>query len=104
MLVRKTAHFGLYFILGFISFFGFYFVSKIYLAVLLGITFPNLIAVMDEYSQQYYNRGSSLNDVIIDLYGIMSGVFFGFFLVYFSRLFIKILKRHKTNKEKRGVE
>lgn len=104
MLVRKTAHFGLYFILGFISFFGFYFVSKIYLAVLLGITFPNLIAVMDEYSQQYYNRGSSLNDVIIDLYGIMSGVLFGFFLVYFSRLFIKILKRHKTNKEKRGVE
>jgi len=98
MLVRKTAHFGLYFILGFISFLGFYAISKIYLAILLGITFPNLVAVLDEYSQQYYNRGSSLNDVIIDLSGIISGVFLGFFLITFSMLLLKILKKNKTNK------
>ncbi|MCD6104933.1 MAG: VanZ family protein [Thermosipho sp. (in: Bacteria)] len=98
MLVRKTAHFGLYFILGFISFLGFYAISKIYLAILLGITFPNLVAVLDEYSQQYYNRGSSLNDVIIDLSGIISGVFLGFFLISFSMLLLKILKKNKTNK------
>jgi len=98
MLVRKTAHFGLYFILGFISFLGFYAISKIYLAILLGITFPNLVAVLDEYSQQYYNRGSSLNDVIIDLSGIISGVFLGFFLIAFSMLLLKILKKNKTNK------
>jgi len=98
MLVRKTAHFGLYFILGFISFLGFYAISKIHLAILLGITFPNLVAVLDEYSQQYYNRGSSLNDVIIDLSGIISGVFLGFFLISFSMLLLKILKKNKTNK------
>ncbi|SHH46704.1 VanZ family protein [Thermosipho atlanticus] len=98
MLVRKTAHFGLYFILGFLSFIGFSKITKVYIALLLGITFPNFIAVIDEYSQQYYNRGSSLNDVIIDLSGIIFGVLFAFLLLLLFEKFIKYF--HKRYKKK----
>ncbi|MDK2886001.1 MAG: hypothetical protein PWP54_559 [Thermosipho sp. (in: thermotogales)] len=98
MLVRKTAHFGLYFILGFMSFLGFNMISKTYLAILLGITFPNLIAVLDEYNQLFYNRGSSLNDVIIDLSGIISGVLFGVFLIFVVRLIRMGIKKFNIRK------
>ncbi|HCF37733.1 MAG TPA: hypothetical protein DER56_01435 [Thermosipho africanus] len=98
MLVRKTAHFGLYFILGFISFFGFHLLIKNIFSILLAITFPNLIAVLDEYTQQYYNRGSSLNDVIIDLSGIIFGVAFAVIVYYTFKLIRKIFKK-KGNSE-----
>ncbi|MGB4263445.1 MAG: hypothetical protein WBJ29_07945, partial [Fervidobacterium sp.] len=46
-------------------------------------------AVLDEYNQLYYNRGSSLNDVLIDLSGAVFGV--GFFLL--GLLLFSLIKR-----------
>ncbi|WP_231109755.1 VanZ family protein [Thermosipho melanesiensis] len=88
MLVRKTAHFGLYFILGFLTYLLFQ-KYGIIISTIIGISLPNLIATIDEYTQQYYNRGSSLNDVIIDLSGTISGVLFGIVLVLIFKLFLK---------------
>ncbi|MBO8161468.1 MAG: VanZ family protein [Thermosipho sp. (in: Bacteria)] len=103
MLVRKTAHFGLYFILGFLSFIGFYKILKnLFISSIVGITFPNLIAVIDEYTQQYYNRGSSLNDVIIDLSGIISGVLFGMILVILYRIIFIIFERKNIKEKESG--
>ncbi|ONN27676.1 hypothetical protein XJ44_02790 [Thermosipho affectus] len=87
MLVRKTAHFSLYFILGIITFFTFY-NKGILISSIIGITFPNLVATLDEYTQQYYKRGSSLNDVLIDLSGTITGVVLSLTIV----LIIKLIK------------
>lgn len=73
-LVRKSAHFGIYFVLGFIStLFGFLYTKRFFIAGILGITVPVTIAVLDEYNQGQIGRGGSLSDVIIDGYGALSG-------------------------------
>ncbi len=78
MLIRKTAHFGLYFIFGSIATFFFYlWKSDIVVSSIIGVSLPALSAVFDEYNQLFYNRGSSLNDVVIDI----SGAFCGMILV-----------------------
>ncbi len=90
MLIRKTAHFSLYFLLAFFvtSFFHFW-KKDVVISILIGIGLPNLVAVLDEYNQLYYNRGSSLNDVLIDLSGAVFGV--GFFLL--GLLLFSLIKR-----------
>jgi len=73
--IRKSAHFGLYMFLGCFSFlFGIFYTQKIFGAILIGLSFPALIASLDEYSQQFFQRGASLNDVIIDISGAAFGV------------------------------
>lgn len=81
MLIRKTAHFGLYFIFGSITTIFFYiWKSDIIVSSIIGVSLPALFAVLDEYNQLFYNRGSSLNDVVIDI----SGSIFGMILVIVS--------------------
>ncbi len=94
-LVRKTAHFGLYFILGIVCFFfGLVYNKKLFSAIVFGISLPTLIAVLDEYNQRFYHRGSSLDDVIIDMTGAAFGLIFSL-LVYLSVLLIKKARRKK---------
>jgi len=89
-LVRKSAHFGLYFIMGVLSFvLSYSHVKKYVFSLLMGISFPTLIAVLDEYNQSFHNRGSSLYDVIIDMNGAMFGVAFAFLVWIVVSLSVK---------------
>lgn len=92
--IRKSAHFGLYFFLGALCFlFGLFYTQKIFAAILLGLSLPALIASLDEYSQQYFHRGASLNDVIIDISGATFGVIFIALISLVVMLIVKIVKR-----------
>ncbi len=94
-LVRKTAHFGLYFVLGVVCFsFGLLYNRKILSAIVFGIGLPTVIAVLDEYNQILYHRGSSLNDVMIDMTGATFGVLFS--LVGHS-IFLLIKRNLRSN-------
>lgn len=98
MLIRKTAHFSLYFLLAFfVTGFMQFWKRDIVISILVGIGFPNLIAVFDEYNQLYYNRGSSLNDVMIDLSGAVCGTV-TFLLIF---LFVFLIRRFIISKLKK---
>lgn len=72
--VRKSAHFGIYFVLGMIcSSFGYVYSKKILIGFLLGISLPVTVAVLDEFNQSFVGRSSSLNDVLIDGTGAFAG-------------------------------
>jgi len=43
------------------------------LAGMLGVSFPVLIAVLDEYNQKFTGRTSSLEDVLLDGSGALVG-------------------------------
>lgn len=74
MVVRKSAHFGIYCILGMLCCgFGYIYSRKIFMGFLLGISLPVTIAVLDEFNQSFVGRTSSLNDVIIDGAGAFMG-------------------------------
>jgi len=76
-LVRKSAHFGLYMVLGIVSFwFAFTYSRKILMAVIISVSLPALVASLDEYLQQFRGRGASLNDVMIDVSGAVTGTVF----------------------------
>ncbi|AEH51680.1 VanZ family protein [Pseudothermotoga thermarum] len=98
-LVRKTAHFGLYFVLGIACFFfGLLYNKKILSAIAYGIGLPTIIAVFDEYNQKFYHRGSSLDDVIIDMTGAAFGVLLSL-IVYSIFVIIKSVKLRKRRLE-----
>ncbi|MGI6728272.1 MAG: VanZ family protein [Anaerovoracaceae bacterium] len=89
--VRKSAHFGIYFLLGIITAsFGYVYSKKIFMAFLLGISLPVTIAVLDEYNQGLVGRTSSLNDVIIDGTGAFAGTLV---VVLIILLFVLLKKR-----------
>lgn len=80
--VRKSAHFGLYLFLGIFCFiFGIMYSKKLLIGLLMGISLPALIASFDEYSQQFFQRGASLNDVMIDISGATVGTLAAGFLM-----------------------
>ena len=84
--VRKSAHFGIYFLLGMITGAGgFLYARKLPVGFLLGLSIPVTVAVLDEYNQGFVGRTSSLNDVIID----GTGAFFGALTVI---LFFSVIK------------
>uniref|UniRef100_A0A7V4NF28 VanZ-like domain-containing protein n=1 Tax=Fervidobacterium pennivorans TaxID=93466 RepID=A0A7V4NF28_FERPE len=75
MVIRKTAHFGLYFVFGFLVALTFFWWKRdIIISVITGFTVPSTYAIFDEYNQIFYRRGSSLNDVVIDSSGALVGV------------------------------
>jgi VanZ family protein len=89
-LIRKSAHFGIYFILGGFSWlFGFLYSKRFLIGALLGVSLPALIASIDEYSQEFVGRGSALNDVIIDI----SGAFFANLIIMVVYIVYKIWKK-----------
>jgi len=73
-LVRKSAHFGLYMILGIVAFwFALVYSRSLLIATLMGVSLAALVASLDEYFQQFRGRGASLNDVVIDISGALTG-------------------------------
>ena len=89
-LIRKSAHFGIYFILGVFSWlFGYLYSKRFLIGTLLGVSLPALIASIDEYSQEFVGRGSALNDVIIDI----SGAVFANIIILIIYIFYKIGKK-----------
>lgn len=73
-LVRKSAHFGIYFVLGIMcSVFAYHYSKKFLMGFLLGISLPMVIAVLDEYNQSFVGRTSSLSDVLLDGAGALLG-------------------------------
>lgn len=65
--IRKSAHIGIYFILGILaSFFGWIFTKKRSIASLSGVFLPLMVAVLDEFIQGLINRTARLSDVILD--------------------------------------
>ena len=73
-LVRKSAHFGIYFILGTIcSVFGYLYTKKLLIGFLLGVSLPMVIAVLDEFNQSFVGRTSSVGDVLLDGAGALLG-------------------------------
>ncbi|ATW28413.1 hypothetical protein DCMF_06550 [Candidatus Formimonas warabiya] len=79
--VRKSAHFGMYFLLGMLSAaFGYLYAKKMLIGFLLGVSLPVVIAVLDEFNQEFVGRTSSLNDVIIDGTGALTGTLIIIFL------------------------
>ncbi|MCR6546834.1 VanZ family protein [Dehalobacterium formicoaceticum] len=101
-LVRKSAHFGIYFILGIIACaFGYTYTRKILIAFLLGGSLPVVVAVLDEYNQSQIGRTSSLTDVLIDGGGALTGTIFWIFLILIFKFisFIKGRIRSKSRKK-----
>jgi VanZ family protein len=93
-LIRKSAHFGIYFILGIFSWlFGFLYSKRFLIGALLGVSLPALIASIDEYSQEFVGRGSALNDVIIDI----SGAVFANLFILIVYIIYKIWKRREKS-------
>ena len=80
--VRKSAHFGIYFVLGSLTaFLGWVYTKKWLISVLLGICLPTTVAVVDEFNQGLIDRTSMLGDVVLDGVGATFGMIFGLFLI-----------------------
>lgn len=97
-LVRKSAHFGIYFLLGMISTgFGYVYSGKMLIGFLLGISLPVTVAVLDEFNQSFVGRTSSLTDVLIDGIGALTGAFLVTILILAVVIIISV-KRYLTKK------
>lgn len=103
-LIRKSAHVGIYLILGFmVSFFAYYYHKRYHLALILGISLPTLIAVMDEYRQSFTGRTSSLSDVVLDGFGATVGTIICLMMLMMIKLGIYIRSiMQKKNKHIEG--
>lgn len=85
-LIRKSAHIGIYLVLGFMTSMLVYLYKKRFSqSILLGVSFPTLIALLDEYQQGFIGRTSSIKDVIIDIFGALIGIFLGLSFLLFLR-------------------
>ena len=95
VVLRKSAHFGIYFILGILcGSFGYIYSKKILIGLLLGISLPVTIAVLDEFNQGFVGRSSSLNDVIIDGAGAFTGTIAVICIIMILRVAGWIQRRH----------
>ncbi|WP_448523263.1 VanZ family protein [Pseudothermotoga sp.] len=99
-LVRKSAHFGLYMVLGVVSFwFAFTYSRKILMAVIISVSLPALVASLDEYLQQFMGRGASLNDIVIDVSGALTGMIFCLVIFALVKLVRFFLRSRKARRE-----
>lgn len=86
-LIRKSAHVGIYLVLGFmVSLLTFYYHKRYHLALILGISLPTFIAVMDEFRQSFIGRTSSLSDVVLDSFGATVGTILCLLMLLFIKL------------------
>ncbi len=92
-LVRKSAHFGIYFLLGVITAaFGYVYSRRILVGFLLGVSLPVMIAVLDEFNQGFVGRTSSLDDVLIDGAGALVGDVLFFVVVLLVKVVILLMR------------
>lgn len=94
--VRKSAHFGIYFVLGVASTgFAYVYSKKWLMGILLGITLPTTVAVIDEFNQGLIDRTSSLNDVVLDFAGATFGMLMALIIIKTMKLIVA--KRKSTS-------
>ncbi|PKM66614.1 MAG: hypothetical protein CVU95_10050 [Firmicutes bacterium HGW-Firmicutes-2] len=107
-LLRKSAHVGIYLVLGFmVSLLVYYYHRRYHLAFILGISLPTLIAVMDEFRQSFIGRTSSLSDVVLDGFGATVGTILCLLMLLLIKfgMYIRgiIFKKHEqTQGEQNG--
>lgn len=95
-MLRRSAHFGIYFILGIMcSVFGYFYTKKILIGFLLGVSLPVVVAVLDEFNQGFVGRTSSLSDVILDGTGALIGTGIVVLIILIIRLVRKMTIRQK---------
>ncbi|HQC41724.1 MAG TPA: VanZ family protein, partial [Petrotogaceae bacterium] len=100
-LLRKSAHFGIYFVLGIISFiFSLGYSKKYLMAVITGVTFPAFIACFDEYNQEFFERGAALTDVMIDISGAVAGTVLAVCVILVVKLVLHIKRKNGQGEKK----
>jgi VanZ family protein len=83
--IRKLAHFTIFTIIGFCisMFIGSYDMNKI-ISTLLSFTLTTGYACIDEYIQTFIpGRNGSINDVMIDISGVIIGILLYNIVIYF---------------------
>ena len=83
--IRKLAHFTIFVIIGFCisMFIGSYDMNKI-TSTLLSFTLTTGYACIDEYIQTFIpGRNGSVNDVMIDTFGVIIGILLYNIIIYF---------------------
>ena len=83
--IRKLAHFTIFAIIGFCvsMFIGSYDMNKI-ISTLLSFTLTTGYACVDEYIQTFIpGRNGSINDVMIDTFGVIIGIVLYNIIIYF---------------------
>ena len=83
--IRKLAHFTIFVIIGFCvsMFIGSYDMNKI-ISTLLSFTLTTGYACIDEYIQTFIpGRNGSVNDVMIDTFGVIIGILLYNIIIYF---------------------
>lgn len=94
--VRKSAHFGIYFVLGGLAaFFGWAYTKKWLIAGILGVCLPTTVAVIDEFNQGLIDRTSLLNDVVLDGVGATFGMLFCLVILMGYRMAMKTRNVYK---------
>ncbi|MDF1617770.1 VanZ family protein [Petrocella sp. FN5] len=95
-LIRKSAHVGIYLVLGFmVTLLAYYYHRRYHLAFILGISLPTLIAVMDEYRQSFIGRTSSLDDVVLDGFGATVGTIICLLILMLIKFILYLSKKHR---------
>ncbi|MGB5823949.1 MAG: VanZ family protein [Proteocatella sp.] len=100
-IMRKSAHFGIYLVLGMITcLFSYMYGRRYLLAGMLGVSFPVLIAVLDEYNQKFTGRTSSLEDVLLDGSGALLGTCLVLVCILICMGIMKMKARYISKKRK----
>lgn len=91
--IRSSAHFGFYAILGFVTSLFFWFWKRDFLvSLLIGVSLPSVVAILDEFNQAFHRRQSTIGDAFVDLVGAT----FGTVLAHVVILLIVLLGRLKS--------
>lgn len=92
--VRKSAHFGIYFVLGaLVTGSSWLYTKKWFATFLMGVSIPTTVAVLDEFNQGFKGRTSSISDVMLDMFGAIFGTLI--VLLFIGSISIYLLLRHK---------
>ena len=93
-IVRKVAHFGIFGILGFLTYFTTgslkWIPKRVVKPLVISVPFCVLFAIADEYHQSFVpGRSCQIKDMIIDSCGVICGTLAGIILILISRMIFK---------------
>uniref|UniRef100_A0A7C4RWB5 VanZ-like domain-containing protein n=1 Tax=Fervidobacterium thailandense TaxID=1008305 RepID=A0A7C4RWB5_9BACT len=95
-LIRSSAHFGFYAILGFVtSLLSWLWKRDFLVSLLVGTSLPAVVAILDEFNQAFHRRQST----VVDAFGDLMGAMFGTVL---ANLMIALIVLLEYLKSKRG--
>lgn len=103
-IIRKGAHFGIYMVLGGLStIFGYVYSKKYLMGIVVGVTLPVTVAVLDEYNQQFVGRKGLLEDVMLDGLGALAGMLIIIFAIVAINS-ISALKKSKGDSDGKKID